>query len=357
MKKEANEQMAGVKEIARRGNVSIATVDRVIHNRTGVSEKTKNKINKIINELNYQPNLIARTLASRKVFDFAVLIPHVSDESDYWRAPLLGIEKAAAELQQFRINIHPFLFDQNEKESFIKQVKKVLKLRPDGVLVAPYFIAETVALANHCDETNTPYVFINSDIPDLSSTCYIGPDIYQSGFLCGELIDYIAPDPSKILVVNVSKEIKAPRYNRLLRKEEGLRSYFKRAGKAHTIVKTDIRNTTDEGIRKSLSKMFREHPDIRSVFVTNSRVGSVARFLEGSGRGDIFLLGFDFLEDNIAYLKKGVIDFLICNRPLEQGYRGIMSLYRDVVVHSPVDSQNLMPIDIVTRQNCNYYQL
>lgn len=33
----------GVKEIARRANVSIATVDRVIHNRTGVSEATRKK--------------------------------------------------------------------------------------------------------------------------------------------------------------------------------------------------------------------------------------------------------------------------------------------------------------------------
>jgi LacI family transcriptional regulator len=357
MKKEVTEQTSGVKEIARRGNVSIATVDRVIHNRTGVSEKTKRKINKIIADLNYQPNLIARTLASRKVFDFAVLIPHVSDESDYWSAPLSGIEKAAAELQQFRINIHPFLFDQNDKDSFIKQVELVLKLQPDGVLVAPFFIAETVSLANRCDETGIPYVFINSDIPDLPSTCYIGPDLYQSGFLSGELIDYIAPDPSKILVVNVSKEIKAPRHNRLLRKEEGLRSYFKQAGKAHPIVKTDIRNTTDEGIRTSLSRVFRDHPDIRSVFVSNSRVGSVASFIEQSGREDIFLLGFDFLEGNIAFLKKGIIDFLICNRPLEQGYRGIMSLYRHVVMNSSFDPQYLMPIDIVTRQNCNYYKI
>ncbi len=55
----------GVKEIARRANVSIATVDRVIHNRTGVSEKTKKKFNEIIKELDYQPNILASRLASR----------------------------------------------------------------------------------------------------------------------------------------------------------------------------------------------------------------------------------------------------------------------------------------------------
>jgi LacI family transcriptional regulator len=32
-------ELSGVKEIARRANVSIATVDRVLHNRTGVAQK------------------------------------------------------------------------------------------------------------------------------------------------------------------------------------------------------------------------------------------------------------------------------------------------------------------------------
>ena len=59
-------KLTGVKEIARRANVSLATVDRVINNRGGVSKKTKEKIELIIKELNYQPNILARRLASPK---------------------------------------------------------------------------------------------------------------------------------------------------------------------------------------------------------------------------------------------------------------------------------------------------
>jgi LacI family transcriptional regulator len=66
MKKRVNE-LTGVKEIARRANVSIATVDRVLHNRKGVSKQTKEKILSIIEELNYEPNLLAQRLASRKI--------------------------------------------------------------------------------------------------------------------------------------------------------------------------------------------------------------------------------------------------------------------------------------------------
>lgn len=80
--------LVGVKEIARRANVSIATVDRVLHNRTGVSEATKEKITAIIKELNYQPNLLARRLAMGKTLHLVTLIPEVSDETDYWEVPL-----------------------------------------------------------------------------------------------------------------------------------------------------------------------------------------------------------------------------------------------------------------------------
>jgi LacI family transcriptional regulator len=84
----------GIKEIARRANVAIATVDRVIHNRPGVSNKTRAKITSIIKELDYKPNMLARRLASKKIYQLAVLIPKVSAETDFWDSPLKGIERA-----------------------------------------------------------------------------------------------------------------------------------------------------------------------------------------------------------------------------------------------------------------------
>ena len=103
------DETIGVKEIAKLANVSLATVDRVLHNRGGVSEATRTKIQKIIKHLNYRPNILARRLASGKVFRFAALIPSVSQETDFWQAPLNGIGRAQAELKQYGIRIEPFL--------------------------------------------------------------------------------------------------------------------------------------------------------------------------------------------------------------------------------------------------------
>src|SRR5687767_9467559 len=94
MKKNPSAELSGIKEIARRANVSVATVDRVIHKRTGVSIKTRDKINKIITDLDYQPNLLARRLASRKTIRIGTLIPKIGGESSFWEAPLRGIERS-----------------------------------------------------------------------------------------------------------------------------------------------------------------------------------------------------------------------------------------------------------------------
>ena len=67
-----------IQDIADRANVSTGTVDRVLHNREEVSEKTRKKIMEIIEELNYRPNLLAQRLASDKIYKLAILIPKYS---------------------------------------------------------------------------------------------------------------------------------------------------------------------------------------------------------------------------------------------------------------------------------------
>jgi LacI family transcriptional regulator len=226
MKVTEEKELTGVKEIARRANVSIATVDRVLHNRLGVSLKTKNKILSIIEELDYQPNILARTLASKKILKFAVLIPEASNETAFWEAPLTGILKAEEEIKRYGIQIEKYFFDQNDINSFIAQTKKILIDHVDGILMAPMFIEESIAFTNDCKKLNIPYVFINSDLQDQQSLCYFGPDLYHSGYMGAHLLRYLVPNhpAKKILLVNISKEINQRHH--LLQKEAGFKNYF-----------------------------------------------------------------------------------------------------------------------------------
>lgn len=354
MKKDVVIELSGVKEIARRANVSIGTVDRVIHNRTGVSQKTKNNIQAIIKELDYHPNILARRLASKKLLHFAILIPSISKYNEFWKAPLMGIEQAESEIKQYGIKIDKYFFDQNDKLTFVNETKKILKTKPDGILVAPIYIEESLVFAKKCRESKIPFVLINSDIPGQDSLCYIGPDLFHSGYLSAHITNYAVEKNGKILVINISKEI--DNYHHLLRKEEGFRAYFKDNNRVNEIIKADIRQTGYDALASRLMELLKANKDVKAIFVTNSKVASVARFLVEAEIKNILLIGYDFLKENIEYLKTNVIDFLICQKPQEQGYKGIMTLYQYLVLDTAVDNTYFMPIDIITKENYQFYR-
>jgi len=351
MKKENTSQ--GVKEIARRANVSTATVDRVLHNRTGVSEKTKKRINEIIKELDYQPNLLASRLASKKIISIAIVIPNVSEETNFWEAPLRGVRRADAEIKQYGVNTQVFFFDLNNKNSFSEKLAEVSCGDFQGVLISPSYIEETRKFAARCAERKIPFVFLDSDIPDLQSLSYIGPHLFKSGYVGAKLLTYRLEQEKKILIINISKEIDNFNYQEI---EEGFRSYFSDRGRSIEIVRIDIRETDYQSVARHLTYVFHLNKDIGAAFVTNSRVHTVASFLKNSRRTHVSLIGFDFVTENVAYLENDVIDFLICHRPEEQGYRGIMTLYQKLVANAQVSKLSYMPIDIVTKENYEFYQ-
>lgn len=350
---EKDNELFGVKEIARRANVSTATVDRVLHNRTGVSEKTKAKINAIIKEMDYQPNILASRLASRKIINLAALIPDVSEETDFWSAPLNGIRRAEAEMKQYGVQVQVFLFDLNDKDSFAEQIRHVFEGDFHGILISPSFIEETKAFAAECGRRKIPYVFIDSDIPGLHSLAYIGPHLRKSGYVGAKLLTYRLEPEKKVLIINISKEIDNFNY---LEIEDGFRAYFNDNAQPNEIVRIDIRETDYQSVARHLTYVFHLNKDIGAAFVTNSRVHTVASFLKNSHRTHVSLIGYDFVKENVDYLENNVIDFLICHRPDDQGYRGMMALYQTLVVNAPVTRQNYMPIDIVTKENYEFYQ-
>ena len=355
MKKEKDKGNAGVKEIARRAKVSIATVDRVIHNRPGVSEKTKEKINAIILELNYQPNVLAQrlALASRGALRLAVLLPAISEETEFWQAPLDGVSQAESEIRQYNIHVERYLFDQNDQQSFARQVKKIEQYKPDGLLFTPTFVDESIRLIRYCEKGNIPYVLINADIPDFDRQSYIGPELFHSGYLAAQLVNYCTDAKQPVLLVNIAREITGN--HAILRKEDGFRAYFEEHGKGRHILPFNTTQTDYAAVSQKLTKIFqKEKPG--AIYVTNSRVHLVAKWMESKQVKDVILLGYDFLKDNVAWLEKGVIDFLICEKPQEQGYKGMMSLFQKLVYNVEMERTVLMPIDIITKENHRFYR-
>lgn len=72
--------MVSIKDVAKHAGVAISTVSKVLNNYPNVSEKTKQKVNRAVEELNFVPNSVAAALSSKQSGRVALLIK-LSDAS------------------------------------------------------------------------------------------------------------------------------------------------------------------------------------------------------------------------------------------------------------------------------------
>lgn len=345
-------KVVGIKDVAKVAKVALATVDRVIHNRTGVSEKTKNKVLKVIEELGYQPNIMASNLSKGKQFVFGALLPKASSKASYWEFPVKGILKAQKELQQYRIKVEPFLYDQKDSAEIRKQILKIINSDIDGLVLTAKFAKEIDILLQDCKEKNIPFVFIDSNIKEKEPICSIQQPLYESGELAGQLFNYCFKE-GEILILHFKDTMDSGDIIDL--KVKGLINYLKETASTISTKKVVITNFNEENINIEVDKILKENPNIKGIFTPNSKIGYIARYLSKRKSKKIVLTGYDLLNENKKFIDKGVIDFLICQRPKQQGYQAVNKLFEHLVLRKEVEKEILIPLDVLTSKNYKYY--
>ena len=342
-----------LKDIAEKAGVSAGTVDRVIHSRGEVNERTRQKVLNIIEELGYKPNLQARSLALKKTYRIFVLLPSAKqDNNPYWELPKKGIVKAAEETDDYNLDIILKTFSTNNKESFITVSNDVLLEEPDGIIFSPYFSDAATDFSNRCNENNIPYVLIDSNLENANALAYFGQDTVQSGYLSAKLMSFGLPSQTTILIVNITDSNSVSRH--VKKREQGFLTQLAENNKNINTISLNIDLGHAGEPEKSLKEVFKSHPDIEGIFVTGSRVYKVAEFLNKTSR-DTLLLGYDLIDENIDYLKTGTIDFLICQKPEEQGYKSIMAMTKHLIAGQEIPRVNYSQIDIITKENIDFY--
>ncbi len=325
----------------------------MLHNRGEVAEDTKTKILQIVREMNYQPNILASTLASKKSAVFATLFPEPPSIEGYWNKPVVGVNKRMMELRQYGVQVKPFTFSQTEPASFVQNALKVLELKPDGVAFAPFYKKEAIAFIEKLKYQHIPFVFIDSEIKDAGQIGYIGQNSYQSGLVSGKLLDMILPE-GNVLIIHFAKEM--DNQNHLVQREKGFYDWYRKNKRdIHQLYTIEIPDTQGEGWMQPLLEIIFSK-NIKGIFVTNSKVFIVGQLVERYRLKDLKIIGHDLIKENISFLKKDIVHFLICQRPEEQGYNAINKLFRHVVQKRVTARENYTSIDIITKENVDYYK-
>lgn len=124
-----------IKDVAKHANVSTATVSHVINGTRFVSEDTKQKVLRAMDELNYRINFVARSLRSRKSYVIAFLAPILASETSnhFFMSVAAGIQSVLKQNQY-----HLMLSDSHEEEEFEQEEIRMLGSQMiDGLIMAP----------------------------------------------------------------------------------------------------------------------------------------------------------------------------------------------------------------------------
>lgn len=337
-----------IKDIAELAGVSKGTVDRVIHKRGKVSKKALEKVTRIIKEIDYNPNLLARSLKNTKQYYICVIIPDFKNDP-FWESCNSGIEAAIEEFKSFGIFIESYFFDLKNPSSFLDINKIVLELAPDAVLLAPLFYKETLNVVTDYANANIIVSKFNNQLDIQNTKNFVGQDLFKSGRIAASLMDAITPKNATIVIFHIDEDINNATH--MQEKEKGFRSYYTEIGNPNTITFS----CKNEDVEKELTTIINKNEDLSGVFITTSKVYKAAETIKNLNGKIIKIIGYDLLEKNIFYLKEQIINYLIYQNPKKQVYLGLSYLVDYFLFNKEIPEKSLLPIDIINAENVDTY--
>ena len=339
----------GIKQIAKLANVSIGTIDRVLHKRGGVSKDTEEKILKIIKETGYQKNMMASRLklASVKKIKFAVLIPETGDKYSYWKLPKKGISKAVDELKELGVEVAYFQFA-GSSASFKEASRQIFLKNYDAIVTVPFFEKECNELLKRAKSKNIPVVFLDTEIELNNPAYFIRQNSHVAGMVAGRLLYGLVGNTGKYFIVNILNDLGIQVNNK--QREDGFRAFFESIGQEVDIRTINHPLNDTFKVTKEMETWFKGN-DPKGIFVTNSRAHLIPEILSTFEVSNTFLMGFDMNKKNLQYLKSNQINFLINQQPSYQGYVAIKSLFNYLTKQDDSELHLDIPIEIIVKEH------
>lgn len=344
-----------IKDIAEKSGVSVGTVDRVLHNRPNVSKEAREKVEKVLKEINYQPNMYASALAYNKSYKFYCIIPEHDSEA-YWEEIEDGTARACETRRDFHISTEILYYKRYDAKSFSQTAKICLEKNPNGVIVVPGELQATRRFCEIMHERNIPFILLDSYVPDVNPLSFFGQDSFASGIFSAKILMLIAGNDKEIMLFKQMKNGKVASRQQENR-EQGFRHYMNEHFPKVKIIELDIPvDNSREGIDKKLEAFFTTHPEIRNCITLGSKAHLVGEFLLRTNRRNVQIMGYDMVEKNAECLRKGSVSFLIAQHAYMQGYHCVDSLFKAIVLHKKVDPTNFMPIELLSKENVDFYR-
>ena len=163
-----------MKDIARDLGVSVITISKVLRNHPDVGDETRSRVLARVKELDYRPNLAARSLVTGRTYLVGLVVP------DLLHPFFAEIAKSLSEA--LRESGYYLIVSSSDEDPDLEEqeINQLLARRLDTLIIAS--CRSTVELFFRIEKQKTPYVLIDRDLPGLSAN-FVGVDDEAVGML------------------------------------------------------------------------------------------------------------------------------------------------------------------------------
>lgn len=323
--------MIKMKDVAERAGVSVTTVSRVLNNRGAISEKTRKKVYRTMEELNYHPNEMARSLMTKKTHIIGLIVPAV--DHPYFSMVVDAIESLCT-AASYKLLL---CTSDNSSEKELKLSAMLRANKVDGVLLYSQKEDPTPYM-----DYELPVVIVDKTLPGVPSVLC---DNYQGGvYAARTLIESGSTKPIVFGYENRSISIGSQRIS-------GFRDECTRCGvecreyimDAHS-VKRDVASDYYEA---DLLRMLDEYPDTDGIFSTNeilaSKIMMKLRKMGISVPEDIQIIGYD------GTIISSLMDLTTIAQPVSEMCKIALETLFKRMDNVMVPSSSILPVSVIRR--------
>lgn len=340
--------MATMKDIARLANTSIGTVDRALNRKSGVSEKTRNKILAIAESLDYKTNQFGKALVYRnKNLKLAFIVEPVFNA--FFADIKAGIEMMREHLQEWGITTQIFCMNTHEEWEMLDLLNKLEDMGVAGIALTAINSESVKEKLRYLRAKGVKVVTCSTDVDPDCRDGFVGFQHERSGRVAAELMSKFNGRQGEFLVIIGYKYILA---------------HMQRAAGFQNKISEDFPNIhiagvieveeNDELAYDRTTRALDANPNINGIFITGYGIRGVAsavKVKKKDGR-DISVICYDNHSFVREYARQGIIEAFICQDPVRQGYMALKMLGDFVTgADAPPANVYLTNIDIRIAEN------
>jgi LacI family transcriptional regulator len=335
---------AGIKEIAAALHISIGTVDRALHDRPGVSPKTRAQVMKMAEKLNYRPNVAARSLKLNRRLRIGIHLPR--QIASFFDSLRDGIRAAAAATHGLNLELdfqmYPRLGDGD-----IEMLETDLARNYDGLILTPSDPARMGPLMRRLAQQGTAVVCVASDAPRTERVAAVCVDAAASGGIAAELFARVIRE--KGAVATITGNLGTMDHAEKLR---GFAATLATVAPHLSLLPAiESHERPNEAYKAALS-LLAQRPRPLGMYISTANSLPVLRALEEQKvLGQIAVITTDLFPELVPLIESGAILATLYQRPFTQGKVALETLVRYLAEKATPRTVNRLAPHIILRSN------